>query len=147
MTTVVASLTMLAADTRVDEDGVGTHATKLYRMGDSIIGVAGDNEGILRFIEWWPHREERLLKIPKRLDWSALVLTPTGILWYENAGIPDVCREQWAAIGTGKTVALAAMDTMKVLGRKPDPRVAVRVACYRDSLTGGAIDFMKLRGK
>jgi hypothetical protein len=145
MTTIVATMEMMAADTRVDVGGVGTHAGKLYKAGNAIIGCAGDSEGIVRFLEWWPYRETKPMRIPKRFDWSALVLSDEGILIYENAGIPDVCKESWAAIGTGSTVALAALDTMKFLGRKPDPRVALKVACRRDCMTGGDVEYLKLR--
>lgn len=135
----------MAADTRADVDGVGTHVAKIYTLGNVIIGCAGDNVGIVKFLEWWPHRETRRLRISKRIDWSALVLSEEGILVYENAALPDVLREDWAAIGTGAAIALAAMDTMKLLRRKPDPRIAVHVACKRDSMTGGEVEYVKLR--
>lgn len=135
----------MAADTRVDDDGTGFHATKIFPADGAILGMAGHNEACMRFLEWWPKREDKPLKIPKRLDWSALVLTHSGLLVYDNAGIPDVLTENWAAIGTGRIVALAAMDTMRLLGRVPDPRIALRVACHRDSLTGGTVEFMRLK--
>jgi len=138
---------MMAADTRVDEDGVGTHAAKLFVCEGAIIGGAGDNEAIMRFLEWWPARDTVPLRIPKRFAWNVLVLSNEGILLYNGTNVPDVCREDWAAIGTGSVLALAAMDTMRLLGRKPDPRVAVKVACKRDSLTGGDVEFVRLTKK
>ena len=145
MTTIAATREMMAADTRADIDGVGSHVAKIYVHGDAIIGGAGDNEGIMRFLEWWPHRENKPLRIPKRLDWSAIVLSEEGLLVYENVSFPDVVREEWAAIGTGAPIALAALDTMHLLKRKPDPRIAVRVACKRDSLTGGDVEHVRLK--
>ncbi len=49
------------------------------------------------------------------------------------------------AIGTGHEQALAAMDTMRLLKRRVDPRIAVQVACNRNPGTGGPVDFLRVK--
>lgn len=145
MTTIAATKDMIAADRRVDVDGVAYYAGKLYNIDDFLIGAAGDNEAIMRFLDWWPKREDRRLRINRKLEFEAIVLSHAGLWVYDHAGIPDVISDGIVAIGTGRAAAMAAMDTMRLLRRKVDPRSAVLVARQRDNMTGGAVDWMRLK--
>ncbi len=148
MTTIAAAGDMMAADWKVSVGETSYFVGKIYRMPDgALIGCAGDNEACTRFVDWWVHRRTKRLAIPRRLDFEALVLTHEGLFMFENAGIPDLLKDGIAAIGIGQEQAMAALDTMKFLKRRLDPRIAVAVACKRNPLTGGGIDSARLRKK
>lgn len=136
---------MIAADRRVDYDGVAYYAGKLYNLGGYLIGAAGDNEAILRFLDWWPKREVRRLRINRKLDFEGIVLSDEGLWVYDHGGLPDIITDGIVAIGTGRAAAMASMDTMRLLKRKVDPRVAVAAAGLRDNMTGGDVDWIKLK--
>jgi ATP-dependent protease HslVU (ClpYQ) peptidase subunit len=149
MTTIAATIDMMAADTQVSSGNEATtlyHTHKIYRVGDAVIGAIGDNAACQQFLEWWAHhRGKRLLRIAKRLDFEALVLTRAGLWKYEHRGPPDEILDGYTAIGSGEDEARAALDTMVELGRTPDPRVAVRVAMRRNNMTGGRVEALRLR--
>lgn len=146
MTTIAATLEMMAADSRVNVGETSYPSQKLYRMPDgAIIGAGGDSTAIQRFVMWWPTQDLSKLRIPKRLDFECLVLTKEGLWSYSHSGPPDFIKDGVMAIGTGGEQALAAMDTMLLLKRKVDPRIAVKVACKRNQLTGEPIEWMRIK--
>lgn len=147
MTTIAATLEGMAADSRVNLGETSYLADKLWRVDDVIIGCAGDNEAIAIFRAWWPTQDIRKFRIPKRLEFEALVLSSDGLLYFEHSGPPDLVKDGRMAIGTGGVQALAAMDTMEFLGRKIDPRKAVRIACKRNPDSGEPVQWLPFRKK
>lgn len=142
MTTIAANRKEMAADSKVTESESGTsyHARKLFRFGDVIVGVAGGNEGTLRFLDWIKEGDPDLEhpKFPKGCSWSALVLTPAGLFLYWDDCLPDEIVSDHYAIGSGAQSAMAALH----LGCSPTD--AVKVACVVDSSTGEPVQTMKL---
>lgn len=144
MTTIAATLEMMAADSKVDLGDTNFYTEKIFRINGAIVGSAGDDEACHRFFQWWTEGRSRPLRIPKRFDFQGLALTPEG-LWYFESATANLVKEGAMAIGTGRELAIAAMDTMRLLKRRVDPRVAVRVACKRDDTTGGPVTFLRLK--
>lgn len=143
MTTIAATSSMMAADSRVVIDETSYLSPKLFRLPDAIIGCAGDTEACHMFFEWFQDRTEKLV-IPKGMELDALVLTKEGLYRYGEKGRPDFIRDGIMAVGSGSAIAMASMDTMIRLGLVPDPRIAVEMACKRNPNTGGPVDFYEL---
>jgi hypothetical protein len=90
------------------------HAQKLYRIGDSIFGMAGDVMLALAFIEWLKGKQLKatLYKtIPEsmRSDFDVLELSPEGLALWNGWGIRLPLMDATYAIGSGAMSALQAM--------------------------------------
>lgn len=140
MTTVAATTTIMAADSRVTIADTSYLSPKLLLCSDAILGAAGDAEACHLFFEWWQAGRKAPLKIPRKQELSGLALTRTGLYRFEELGKPEYIRDGIAAVGTGEAIAIASMDTMLHLGLVPDPRVAVEMACKRSPGSAPPID-------
>jgi ATP-dependent protease HslVU (ClpYQ) peptidase subunit len=140
MTTIAANRKEMAADSKCSDGGVYYASRKIWRFGDVIVGVAGDNAGTLKFVEWLKQGDPDLEhpKFAKDSDWSALVVTPAGLFVYCNDCLPDEILSDFFAIGSGAAAALAAMH----LGCSPTD--AVGIACKVDNGTGAPVQTMSL---
>lgn len=138
---------MMAADTQVTYTSgrkqLKRHERKIYRLGKAVVGAAGDVDACDAFVLWWPKRNTTRLQIPKGTTFAALVLMDKQIFRFEDTELIQVVTNDVASVGSGSKLALAAMDTMKALGKKPDPRVAVCVASQQDLYTGGTIEWLR----
>lgn len=123
----------MAADSKVMVDEVSYSTRKLYRIGDSIVGCAGDNSAIFKFLEWLK-QPTRKLRILKSETFTALVLRPDGLFRACNSSDFDEITDDCAAIGTGTQAALVAM---RRFGSTPEQ--AVEAACAVDNNTGGPV--------
>jgi len=118
MTTVVANLEGMAADTRVSVDGSAFyHANKIFRIGNSLFGTAGDGMMCLVMLEWlrssqrsrhalyrhWTENTER------SACWL-LELSPGGLFIWDGWGCPEKINEKRYAIGSGQLPALTKLD-------------------------------------
>lgn len=144
MTTIAATTEMMAADTQITEGRKHNyHLRKIYRVGNSIVGAAGDSRACDAFVLWWKNRQKERFVLPRGTSFSALVLQGGQIFRFDDTELIQVVTADVAAIGSGKVAAFAAMETMKKLGQKPDPRVAVCVAIKTDAYTGGQVEWMR----
>lgn len=125
----------MAADSLSTSDGAKSKAIKIFRVGKEIIGIAGDLDAGIAFVDWY--RNQSAPK-PDIDNFSALVLSKDGITQYENRLVPIPIFEQFAAIGSGQDAALAAMHAGK------SPREAVAIACKVRSDCGTPVKVMKL---
>lgn len=137
MTTVVATLDTMAADTRVSIDGAAYyHANKIFRIGHSLFGTAGDGMMCLVMIEWLktPARNrERLYKQwgdYERSEIWLLELNPSGLYIWDGWGVPERLNEKRYAIGSGQQAALRALDT------GASPHDAVKAGVDYDQYSG-----------
>lgn len=135
MTAIACNRKMMAADSLAVADGTKSKATKIFRVGDEIIGFAGELQCGLAFVEWYRNRSKPKPDID---DFSALVLSKEGITMYESRLVPLPVMEKFAAIGTGCDAAIAAMH----MGA--DPRRAVKVACKVRSDCGPPVRVLAL---
>lgn len=142
MTTIIAVQgDGLYADSKcVAGDGVPNHATtKLYRVGKFIIGGAGHLKSIIAFVKWFSGDRKKPHKL-KNL--TALVMSKKHGLWWfgDETSIGFQVLDDRYAIGSGAVAALAALE----MGAKPER--AIQVASKFDDMTGGAVQYMSLRG-
>ena len=139
MTTIAANLKGMAADTLVTGGIPKAYCDKIFRVRDSIVGMAGGNAYTTRWLEWF-RREmppvESMLEIDNSDDekqFVALVLDEKGIWMYTNMCDPDLLHNKYYAIGTGSQAACEAMK------RGDTPKQAVRCAMKWDEGTGGKV--------
>lgn len=135
MTTIVCNRKCMAADRRGTSNPV-FKMTKLFRVGGSIIGVAGNVEQALRFVEWRRTPESKPT-FAEASSIEVLELTADGrLLWWgaEMVGVP--IENEFYAIGTG---AMAAMGAMSM---GASPKRAVAVAALWDAATGPDVQVM-----
>lgn len=140
MTTVVCDRTSMAADKRIS-GGPLFKSTKIFRVRGSLIGVAGNMEQALRFVEWrrTPEQKPQFTDSP---GLEALELTADGrLIWWgpEMVGIP--IENDHYAIGSGAAIALGA------LAMGATPKKAIQVASQWDSATGADVQTMSLGAK
>ncbi|HJV75467.1 MAG TPA: hypothetical protein VJ654_14670 [Noviherbaspirillum sp.] len=140
MTTIVCNRSGMAADRRISDMPM-FQAKKLFRVGGSLIGVAGSMDQCLRFVEWRRNPEVR----PTFADspsFSALELTSGGkILWWGSEMMPVEISEEFYAIGSGAPYALGALSAGKSL------KEAVKIAARWNEATGPEVQTMNLRRK
>jgi 20S proteasome alpha/beta subunit len=140
MTTIICSREAMFADKR-STGGHIMRVTKLFRVNGSVIGIAGNIEQALRFVEWRRTPEVKPT-FADNSNFAALELTPDGwMIWWgsEMVGIP--VEEEYFAIGSGAGIALGAM----AMGATP--KEAIKVASWRDEATGSEVQSMSLKGK
>lgn len=140
MTTIVCNRTGMAADRRA----TGTHimrVTKVFRVNGSLIGVSGNLEQALRFVEW-RRTPEAKPTFSEATNFAALELTPEGEIRYWGAEMVAVPIEnEYFAVGSGSGYALGAMAMGASL------KDAIKVAARFDEATGSEVQTMSLRGK
>lgn len=139
MTTIAANRECLAADTRVVNGSSYYHAPKIFRIGNSLLGTAGDGFACLAFVEWFksPRRNPQTLhKMFAELDRDAIwivELNPSGIHFWNGWGYPETIMDECFAVGTGGMAALEAMRSGKT------PEEAVSRALAHDENSGPPI--------
>jgi len=143
VTTIVCTPEAMAADTRVSwTEGKEVYNTsfsnKIYRIGDELVGTAGDTASGLRLVEWLraggKGRKPKLTK-----DTAAVRLSRDGIFTFDGRD-PEWLKidAKFFAIGSGARWATGALE----MGA--DLRKAVEVAMKYDPATGGSITVMQL---
>lgn len=144
MTTIVASKKhrQMAADRKATDTGASMRysARKLRRIGQSIVGCAGDSSTIAQFVRWLEaggdHADKP--KFSKDGVLVALVLNAKGLFIFDTDCEPDEIEQDFYAIGTGAQAGMAAMH----LGA--DPKKAVTIAAKVDVMTEGPFDVLTL---
>jgi len=134
----------LAADKRACYDGMICTVTKIFRVGDVLVGGSGDLVYVLAMVEWV--RAGRITSdFPaeqrSKDDWQpVLVIEPDGTLsLYERTPYPVRYEQRFMAIGSGREFARAAMH----LGCTSEEAVGVAMAL--DSGCGNGIDLLELQ--
>lgn len=144
MTTIAVSrpLRMIASDSAVTLGSTRVPTSpKLYRDKHWLVGMAGNVSNFSPFLAWLRNREAR---VPAGV--TALLLYRDGrIGWFMDGPGEQIVSDDYFAIGSGFQHALGALDAMADMGLPPDPRIAVRAACRRD--TGSAEPVLSLRWK
>lgn len=143
MTTIAFDGKKMAADKRAEYGGCIQVVTKIHRVGGCLVGGAGEAAFINAMVDWVRDGRQHD-KFPAsqkdKDDWQPImVVEPSGrILVYERTPHPVVWEREFAAIGSGKHYAMAAM----LLGHNAS--VAVRVAAHFDPGTGNGVDELNL---
>jgi hypothetical protein len=143
MTVIAWDGKTLAADKRATNGTLYRTVTKIFRVGDCLVGYAGDpafgNEMCA-----WLRAGEKIADFPTgqrdKDDWAGtLVIRSNGVIQkYERTPYPITFEDKHHAIGCGRDFALAAM----YLGKTA--REAVEVTCALDSGCGNGVDTLTL---
>lgn len=146
MTTIAYDGRTLAADKRFSSGNGIFVVTKLFRVNDCILGLAGTSALCLEMVEWFRAgaKPEALPEAQRDSEKSAgmLVIRPNGVVHkYECGPYPMVMEGRQHAMGSGGDFARAAM----YLGKSAAE--AVLVAANFDSGTGNGVDTLELHGQ
>lgn len=133
MTTIATDGETMAGDGLVTSGSTifGSSMTKVHQLKDGrLVGISGCAYFATPFMDWLQDGGD----VPELDDnFEALVLHPDGsCLSYDNKG-RSLPEELPTATGSGREIALGAM----AVGASPEE--AVKVACDRDTQTGGKI--------
>jgi ATP-dependent protease HslVU (ClpYQ) peptidase subunit len=129
----------MAADRKVVDGDTNYHTRKICRIGQSLVGAAGDNSAIVKFFRWLEkHGRGKQPTFTEEEDFEGMVLTPSGLFVYDKSCQPDEVVDSFYAIGSGKQAALAAMH----MGASPTQ--AVEIACLVDNSSGGPVDTLSI---
>lgn len=134
MTVIAANRREIAGDSRVACGAIFYNSDKVFRIGDSLLGVCGDANYTTRFLEWFRKEcppDEAGLTLDDEHTFAALVLNPRGLFHYADLAPPDHLHDRFFAIGAGADVAMAAM----AMGKSPAD--AVRLACRLNPMACG----------
>ena len=108
----------MAADRRVTNPGAYYPADKIFRIGHSLFGTAGDGFMSLVMIEWLKSNQ-RTSRHALYRNWNEntdkdevwlLELNPHGIFLWNGWGVPEKIHLKRYAIGSGQMSALRAVD-------------------------------------
>lgn len=140
MTTIVCDRRSMAADRRGTSNPV-FKTTKIFRVHGSLIGVSGNLEQALRFVEWRRTPESKPT-FSEGASLEVLELSPDGtITWWGPEMVGVVIENDFYAVGSGAMAALGAMS----MGATP--KQAVAIASVWDAATGPEVQTMTLGGK
>jgi ATP-dependent protease HslVU (ClpYQ) peptidase subunit len=149
MTTIVYKNGIMAADTQETWDGRARRCTKLYKVGDSIIGTAGDSFTGMLFVDWFSRGRADddvpdLTHLDADEDFYCLVWFKEK-LWVVNRLFRMVEVElddyPYYAVGSGADVAHGA------LAMGASAKRAVEVAADFDIHTGLPVEVRKCKGR
>jgi len=136
MTTIATDGRSMAGDGQIADQFdtvLDTARAKVHRLSNgSVVGGAGNSFDLLSWRNWLEAGKQGDCPISDE-RFAGLILSTDGvILWVDHKGreieVPGPC-----AIGSGQDFAIGAMEA----GATPEE--AVRIACKRDSGTGGAV--------
>lgn len=123
MTTVVCDGSVMISDSMLSDNGLKSITQKIFKINGCCIGFAGSySEGLL-FCEWYRDRRKRK---PVLEDIEIMVLTPKGVVFYDESLIAMRSENKFNAIGTGRDYAIGAYSA------GASTRETVEIACKHD---------------
>lgn len=143
MTTIVADRKGMAADKRISFSAGGNSVfktSKLHKVNGSIIGICGNVEQAMQFIEW--RRTPDTKPTFSEPAFEAIELTAEGqMLWWGGEMIAIPIEDEHYAIGTGAAYALGAMAHGATV------KEAIQIAATYDANTGTEVQTLMLSKK
>jgi len=138
MTTIAANLQGMSGDKQNTYGDQKFHNTKIFKIHQSIIGLAGDCDQCEIFLAWYKNKKNPADKPEEFDEIEVLELTKFGLYIYPASLSRMKVDDPFYAIGSGSQAALAAMH----LGKNPIE--AVEIASIIDPSTGGGVDYIKV---
>ena len=131
---------MMAADRRVTDTNQRYTVCKIKRIGNAIVGCAGDSPASNKFMRWYASGADpdNIPKMQKDDELEAIAITPEGMFLYDINFIPDQLEDPFYAVGSGGQAALAAMHMFG------DLEFAIELASMIDNHTGDGVDILSL---
>lgn len=149
MTIIAATLEGMAADRIISwPSNVDFNTEKIHRVGDRIVGLSGDFESGLLFLEWrrktlekprTPIARPSIDETEEDHDFDALELGPDGLWLWGMRLVPIRVLESCYAIGNGSEIAIHHMRTGK------SPIKAVEAALRFNKRAVGTVDYLELK--
>lgn len=132
----------LAADKRASNSGLSHTTTKIFRIGNELVGFSGDASSGRELLEWY-RAGAVVTDFPQKQrdndEGRLLVIRGGGVIVYEKTPYPIHFEDEIFATGSGRDYAMAAMH----LGCSAEQ--AVKVACHFDTDCGNGIDVLELQ--
>lgn len=140
MTVIAWDGKTLAADKAATNSGYLSTVTKIHRVGDGLVALAGNEAAVMAGLAWLngarnPHEYPESMKTTDSIMWE---IRKGEFLRYAEGPYPARVEDGFLATGSGRDFALAAMH----LGL--DARSAVELACKLDINCGNGIDTLTL---
>ena len=127
MTTIAVNSECMASDSQSTHNGLICKEVKIFKTNNGIVGMAGDSQEGLAFLEWFRGGDK-----PDDIgeEFEAIVLTPLGkILWYGRKLIPEKVTSPYYSIGSGSHVAIGAL----AMGASPKEAVTIAAKWTHES--------------
>ena len=143
MTVIAFDGTTLAADKRATMGSTICTTTKIFRINECLVGLAGEisfGEQVLSWFKDGRYPDKFPPSQRDKDDWAPLlVVYPLGLVQiYERTPFPVTYEDKMIAIGRGRDYALAAMHCGKTAAE------AVALTCLLDSSCGNGVDTLRL---
>lgn len=125
MTTIAANTKEMACDSMISTGFVDFPGQKIYGIGDSLVGAAGDHSAISKFVAWFADGcRGKTPKMGRDEYFEALELNRSGLWYWANSFHPILMERGFHCIGAGGQAAMAVM-----MAHNATPSEAVSVAC------------------
>jgi len=141
MTTLLADhrLGVMVSDSQVSDGERKWARRKVWRVGNSLAGYAGDSAQFGEWLAWY--KAGMVDKHRKLDDLTVLVLRPEGLFFFDPfSDAPQVVTKGREAIGTGGMAAMCAFEASGFT----DPKRAVQIVCRHDALSSGPVRLYRL---
>ena len=126
---------LLAADRQATFGGTAVPYTKIFHHNEELIGVVGEIQECLVFLEWYKNGHNNPKPIFK--EGFGAYIVKDGKLWkYEHFLMPILMDMPFWAGGCGADYAMGAMAAGK------DAKEAVEIACRFDINCGLGVDVL-----
>jgi hypothetical protein len=128
VTVIVALPDRMLSDSICSTDDATFPCTKILRHKASLVGVAGKNRSIEKFVRWYMKTGGKTMLDFNELDdggdsFSVIVLNKRGIWYYEDCSMPDLVTRGYHGCGSGWAATHGAMRAGAT------PRQAIEIAC------------------
>lgn len=123
MTIIVASRVGMWADSKVTKGETSYRAEKIIRHKGELVGSAGGNEHIERFLRWYQGKRDKPMEPMQEAEFEVVVVSQDGIYVYNNCSLREKVLDAYYFAGAGDAAAEAAIRA------GADPRRAVEIAC------------------
>lgn len=133
----------------VKGDGSVFPSRKIVRTRSGIAAAAGDNDAVMRFLEWQRTGADpsQAPRFPKGVDFEGLVVKGRTIYDFGGQFLhSDRVGKKYHAIGAGGKAALAVLAYQAASGLELDPEAAVRAVCKVSSECGLPVSTVRTGG-
>jgi 20S proteasome alpha/beta subunit len=141
MTTIAASAAegVMVSDSKCTTGPTWFPTTKVFRIGDELVGCAGTVKHWQDFLKWY--RGGKRGTRPKGGEYSALILRKDGVYSFDSDGCEMRIERGFHAAGSGEHAAIAVMLAGHTV------KEAVEIACQVDPGSGGDVKVYRLTDK
>lgn len=160
MTTVVCNKSEMSSDSRCSDGSHHFPVTKIFRIGDWIIGgcgTAGDMTHLAEHLQSLSEANINPLHALRALaeqeedkrtvdtyETGMLLLSASGIYVYDGAGVAYKAHVPMFSVGSGSKYVFGAYEATKVMGVELAPSDFVKIAIKTDINSGGPVKTLKL---